>query len=102
MTRQLFEDSLNRAQLDFTAMFDALTPEYRSSVVMRALRARDHVSPDAGRAFDSAIRGSIRITGYSNPALAISSTLLEPVNRYGGEVGKAGRRHPAGVGRIHG
>ena len=80
MTRQLFEDNMNRAQLDFTAMFDALTPEYRSSVVMRALRARDHVSPDAGRAFDSAIRGSIRITGYSNPALAISSTLLEPVN----------------------
>ena len=80
MTRKLFEENSNSALLEFTAMFDALTPEYRSSVVMRALRARDHVSTEAGRALDSAIRGSIRIIGYSNPALAISSALLEPVS----------------------
>ena len=80
MTRKLFEDNVNRALLDFTAMFDALSNEYRNSVVMRALRARDHVSTDAGRALDSAIRGSIRLVGYSNPALAISSALLEPVS----------------------
>lgn len=79
MTRRLFEDSVSRAMLEFTAMFDALSPEYRSSVVMRALRARDHVPTDTGRALDSAIRGSIRLIGYSNPALAISSALLEPV-----------------------
>ena len=80
MTRKLFDESTSRALLEFTAMFDALTPEYRISLVMRALRARDHVSTDAGRALDSAIRGSIRLVGYSNPALAISSALLEPVN----------------------
>ena len=80
MTRRLFEDNASRAMLDFTTMFDALSPEYRSTVVMRALRARDHVSTDSGRALDSAIRGSIRLVGYSNPALAISSALLEPVN----------------------
>lgn len=80
MTRKLFDDNTNRALLDLTAMFDALSPEYRSLVVMRALRARDHVSTDAGRALDSAIRGSIRMVGYSNPALAISSALLEPVS----------------------
>ena len=80
MTRKLFDESTSRALLEFTAMFDALTPEYRNSLVMRALRARDHVSTDAGRALDSAIRGSIRLVGYSNPALAISSALLEPVN----------------------
>ena len=82
MTRKLFEDNpgTNRAMLEFTSMFEALSPEYRSTVVMRALRARDHVSTDAGRALDSAIRGSIRLVGYSNPALAISSALLEPVN----------------------
>jgi hypothetical protein len=80
MTRKLFEDSTNRALLNLTAMFEAITPEYRMSLVMRALRARDHVSADAGRSLDSAIRGSIRLVGYSNPALAISSTLLEPVN----------------------
>ena len=80
MTRKLFEDSTNRALLNFTSMFEALSPEYRMSLALRALRARDHVSADAGRALDSAIRGSIRLVGYSNPALAISSTLLEPVN----------------------
>ena len=80
MTRKLFEENLNRALLEFTAMFDALSPDYRNSVVMRALRARDHVSTDTGRALDSAIRGSIRLVGYSNPALAISSALLEPVS----------------------
>lgn len=80
MTRKLFEDSTNRALLNFTSMFEALSPEYRISLVLRALRARDHVSADSGRALDSAIRGSIRLVGYSNPALAISSTLLEPVN----------------------
>ncbi len=80
MTRRLFEDSSNRALLDFTTMFGALTPEYRLSLVIRSLRARDHVSTEAGRALDSAIRGSIRLVGYSNPALAISSALLEPVN----------------------
>ncbi|MDE2843526.1 MAG: hypothetical protein OXN21_09105, partial [Chloroflexota bacterium] len=80
MTRKLFDESTSRALLEFTAMFEALTPEYRTSLVMRALRARDHVSTDAGRALDSAIRGSIRLVGYSNPALAISSALLEPVN----------------------
>lgn len=80
MTRKLFDENSSRALLEFTAMFDALTPEYRSSIVMRALRARDHVSTDAGRSLDSAIRGSIRLIGYSNPALAISSALLEPVN----------------------
>lgn len=82
MTRKLFEDNpgSNRAMLEFTTMFEALSPEYRSTVVMRALRARDHVSTDAGRALDSAIRGSIRLVGYSNTALAISSALLEPVN----------------------
>ena len=80
MTRKLFEDNMSRAHLEFTAMFDALSHEYRSSVVMRALRARDHVSTDAGRALDSAIRGSIRMVGYSNPALAISSALWEPVS----------------------
>ena len=79
MTRRLFEDSTNRAMLELTAMFEALSPEYRSSVVMRALRARDHVSAEAGRTLDSAIRGSIRLVGYANPALAISSALLEPV-----------------------
>lgn len=80
MTRKLFEENFSRALLEFTAMFEALSPEYRSSIVMRALRARDHVSTDAGRSLDSAIRGSIRLVGYSNPALAISSALLEPVN----------------------
>ncbi|MYC31052.1 MAG: hypothetical protein F4X65_13330 [Chloroflexi bacterium] len=80
MTRKLFDEHSSRALLEFTAMFDALSPEYRSSIVMRALRARDHVSTDAGRSLDSAIRGSIRLVGYSNPALAISSALLEPVN----------------------
>ena len=80
MTRKLLEESTNRALLDFTSMFEALSPEYRISLVLRALRARDHVSADAGRSLDSAIRGSIRLVGYSNPALAISSTLLEPVN----------------------
>jgi hypothetical protein len=80
MTRKLFEDSKNRALLSFTSMFEALSPEYRISLVLRALRARDHVSADAGRSLDSAIRGSIRLVGYSNPALAISSALLEPVN----------------------
>lgn len=80
MTRKLFDESTSRALLEFTAMFEALTPEYRNSLVMRALRARDHVSTDAGRALDSAIRGSIRLVGYSNPALAISSALVEPVN----------------------
>ncbi len=80
MTRKLFEDSTNRALLNFTSMFEALSPEYKFSLVMRALRARDHVSADAGRSLDSAIRGSIRLVGYSNPALAISSALLEPVN----------------------
>ena len=80
MTRKLFEDSTNRALLNFTSMFGALSPEYRMSLVLRALRARDHVSADSGRSLDSAIRGSIRLVGYSNPALAISSTLLEPVN----------------------
>ena len=80
MTRKLFEDSTNRALLNFTSMFEALSPEYRISLVLRALRARDHVSADSGRSLDSAIRGSIRLVGYSNPALAISSTLLEPVN----------------------
>ena len=80
MVRRLFEDSTNRAMLELTAMFEALSPEFRSSVVMRALRARDHVSAEAGRSLDSAIRGSIRLVGYPNPALAISSALLEPVN----------------------
>ena len=80
MTRKLFDEHASRAMLEFTAMFDALSPEYRTSIVMRALRARDHVSTDAGRSLDSAIRGSIRLVGYSNPALAISSALLEPVN----------------------
>lgn len=80
MTRKLFEDSTNRVLLSLTSMFEALSPEYRISLVLRALRARDHVSADAGRSLDSAIRGSIRLVGYSNPALAISSTLLEPVN----------------------
>ncbi len=80
MTRKLFEDSTNRALLNLTSMFEALSPEYRMSLVLRSLRARDHVSADAGRSLDSAIRGSIRLVGYSNPALAISSTLLEPVN----------------------
>ncbi len=80
MTRKLIEDSTNRALLNLTAMFDALSPEYRISLVSRALRARDHVSADSGRSLDSAIRGSIRLVGYSNPALAISSALLEPVN----------------------
>ena len=80
MTRKLFDEATSKALLEFTAMFEALTPEYRTSLVMRALRARDHVSTDAGRALDSAIRGSIRLVGYSNPALAISSALLEPVN----------------------
>ena len=80
MTRRLFEDSTSRALLNITSMFEALSPEYRISLVLRALRARDHVSADAGRSLDSAIRGSIRLVGYSNPALAISSALLEPVN----------------------
>ncbi len=80
MTRKLIDDSSKRAMLDFTAMFEALSPEYRDSIVIRALRARDHVSTDAGRSLDSAIRGSIRMVGYSNPALAISSALLEPVS----------------------
>ena len=79
MTRKLFEDRTNRALLNLTSMFEALSPEYRMSLALRALRARDHVSADSGRALDSAIRGSIRLVGYSNPALAISSTLLEPV-----------------------
>ena len=79
MTRRLFEDGTNKAMLDLTAMFEALSPEFRGLVVMRALRARDHVSAEAGRALDSAIRGSIRLVGYANPALAISSALLEPV-----------------------
>ena len=79
MTRRLFEDSTNRAKLELTAMFEALSPEFRASVVLRALRARDHVSAEAGRSLDSAIRGSIRLIGYANPALAISSALLEPV-----------------------
>ena len=86
MTRKLFEDNVSRAHLELTAMFEALSPEYRGSVVMRALRARDHVSTDSGRALDSAIRGSIRMVGYSNPALAISSALMEPVS---GNVGKS-------------
>ncbi|CAI8036732.1 hypothetical protein GBAR_LOCUS20576 [Geodia barretti] len=80
MTRKPFEDNVSRAHLELTAMFEALSPEYRGSVVMRALRARDHVSTDSGRALDSAIRGSIRMVGYSNPALAISSALTEPVS----------------------
>ena len=80
MTRRLFEDSTNRALLELTAMFEALSPEFRGSVVLRALRARDHVSAEAGRSLDSAIRGSIRLVGYANPALAISSALLDPVS----------------------
>ena len=79
MTSKVFRDGNTRESLQFTAMFDALSPAYRASVSLRALRARDHVATESGRALDSAIRGSIRLVGYSNPALAISSVLLEPV-----------------------
>ena len=79
MTSKVFNDGNTRESLQFTAMFDALSPAYRASVALRALRARDHVATESGRALDSAIRGSIRLVGYSNPALAISSVLLEPV-----------------------
>ncbi len=79
MTSKVFRDGNTRESLQFTAMFDALSPAYRASVALQALRARDHVATESGRALDSAIRGSIRLVGYSNPALAISSVLLEPV-----------------------
>ena len=79
MTSKVFNDSSVREFLELTAMFDALSPAFRAAVTLRALRARDHVATEAGRALDSAIRGSIRLIGYTNPALAISSVLLEPV-----------------------
>ena len=80
MTRQLFDEVSGSPQLDVTTIFSALPLDYRRSLVLRALRARDQVSLEAGRNLDSAIRGSIRLIGYSDPALAISSTLVEPVN----------------------
>lgn len=79
MTSKFYNDGSARQSLEFTALFSALSPSFRASVTLRALRARDNVATEAGRALDSAIRGSIRLVGYSNPALAISSVLLEPV-----------------------
>ncbi len=80
MTSKFFNDVETLEALEFTTMFNAMSPEFRASVTLQALRARDHVTTDAGRALDSAIRGSIRLIGYTNPALAISSVLLEPVS----------------------
>ena len=80
MTSKSVNGSGSGGSLEFVAMFDAMSPSFRTSVVSRALRARDHVSTEAGRSLDSAIRGSIRLVGYSNPALAISSALLSPVS----------------------
>ncbi len=79
MTSKFFNDVSNGQSLEFTAMFSALSPTFRAAVTLRALRARDNVATEAGRALDSAIRGSIRLVGYSNPALALSSVLLDPV-----------------------
>ena len=67
--------------LAVTALFAALSPEFREAVVMRALRYRGQVSGDAGRALDSAIRGSLRIPEYRNSDAAPPHVLAEPVAR---------------------
>ncbi len=69
----------NSTPLDFTTLFDTLSPEYRNAVVSRVLRSREQIIGETSRVLDSAIRGSIRLLGYANPALAIPAVLQEPV-----------------------
>lgn len=67
--------------LAVTALFTALSPEFREAVVARALRYRGQVAGDAGRVLDSAIRGSVRIPEYRNPDAAPPHVLAELVSR---------------------
>ena len=67
--------------LAVTALFAALSPEFREAVVARALRYRGQVAGDAGRVLDSAIRGSVRIPEYRNPDAAPPHVLAELVSR---------------------
>ena len=65
--------------LAVTTLFAALSPEFRETVVTRALRFRGQTTGDAGRALDSAIRGNLRIPDYRHPDSAPPHILAEPV-----------------------
>ena len=98
MTRKLFEDNMSRAHLEFTAMFDALSHEYRSSVVMRALRARDHVSTDAGRGAGFRHTGQHTYGWLFQPSPGNLVGSLGTGKRISKQVRKTRHGHPAGLG----
>ena len=80
MPNNLSKDTYTGESLEFAALFDALSPEYRKAVTGQVLRYRPQASGDSGRKLDSAIRGSIRFRHYRDFSLIPAATLLETIS----------------------
>ena len=80
MPNNLSKDTYTGESLEFAALFDALSPEYRKAVTGQVLRYRPKASGDSGRKLDSAIRGSIRFRHYRDFSLIPAATLLETIS----------------------
>ena len=80
MPNNLSKDTYTGESLEFAALFDALSPEYRNAVTGQVLRYRPQASGDSGRKLDSAIRGSIRFRNYRDFSLVPAATLLETIS----------------------
>ena len=80
MPNNLSKDTYTGESLEFAALFDALSLEYRRAVTLQVLRYRPKASGDSGRKLDSAIRGSIRFRHYRDFSLIPAATLLETIS----------------------